>query len=85
MSAETEYLYGDLPGIPNSEIGIMEVPLLPVTAAVHAGLVRVVEDFQAAEVDITPWPTLGWRQLLPGTGVGGGTIEGSFESNLLEE
>ncbi len=49
MSAETEYLYGDLPGIPNSEIGIMEVPLLPVTAAVHAGLVRVVEDFQAAE------------------------------------
>ncbi|KAK3088376.1 hypothetical protein FSP39_018433 [Pinctada imbricata] len=42
------------------------------------GYGTIVTDFDATEVEITPWPTSGWRKLYPGTGTMGGTVSGDF-------
>src|SRR5688572_25424341 len=57
---------------------IVDVPLRPLTTEGFAGYGRVVESFDAAQVDIVPWPYRGKRKLDPGTGTGGGITSGTF-------
>ena len=70
----------DLGAMPSTEdVGQHEVPLVIATAGALDGLGRLVDDFEAAEVAIVPWPVAGWRQLVPGTGDEGGLVEDVFE------
>ena len=60
-------------------VRVFDVPLVRATAEALASVgARPVTDFASAAVDITPWPVSGWRALVPGTGVGGGTVAGVF-------
>lgn len=43
------------------------------------GYGRIVDDYDAAKVDITRWPAQGWRPVDPGTGDQGGIVEGIYD------
>jgi ureidoglycolate lyase len=60
-------------------IRIIDVPICLATASSLSKVGRPVGNFASAGCDITPWPTKhGGRPLVPGTGVGGGTVEDVF-------
>lgn len=42
------------------------------------GYGKIVTDYEKTEVEITPWPVSGWRQLYPGTGTMAGIMGGEF-------
>jgi hypothetical protein len=56
---------------------VHEVPLLAMTPDNVAGYGRIVTDFDATEVGIAQWPTMGSRPITHGRG--GGVAEGPFE------
>ncbi len=66
------------PSIERGEARVHDVPWRSATASSLAGYGRLVDDFDAAHVDIVPWPVSGRRPLVPGTGVEGGIVEGAF-------
>ncbi len=57
----------------------VDVPLKLATEAALRDYGRIVQDFEAEEVWITPWPVTGPRPLCAGTGIWGGVTEGLFE------
>lgn len=58
---------------------VVETPLVEATAASLEGYGRLIDDYDAAEIEIVTWPAPGWRPVDPGTGNEGGTTEGIFE------
>jgi ureidoglycolate lyase len=54
------------------------VPLALATNESLRGFGHVITDFATAGCAITPWPTSGWRPLVPGTGDEGGCVEDVF-------
>lgn len=58
---------------------IVDVPRVEANDRTFAGYGRIVSSFEAAEVEIVPWPVAGRRRLDPGTGVGGGITSGPFK------
>ena len=63
---------------------IFDVPLVRATTESLATVgARPVSNFDTAVVDVTPWPTRGWRALVPGTGSGGGTVAGIFTNERI--
>lgn len=67
-----------LPSIARGEVGTHLVPIRVASADTLRGFGRLVGDFASAAVDLVPWPALGRRPVVPGTGVGGGIVEGNF-------
>src|SRR5262245_131352 len=65
-----------LPSIGRGEAGVHVVPSRVATEQSLQGFGRLVSSF--ATVDIAPWPAPGRRPIVPGTGVGGGTVAGAF-------
>lgn len=61
------------------DLRVIEVPLRMATQESLKGYGRIVESFDEASVDITPWPLQGKRGLDAGTGVGGGITSGLFK------
>lgn len=55
------------------------VPIIDARDPAVAALALVAADPSNFEVPIVPWPHRGHRALDPGTGIEGGTVEGSFE------
>lgn len=69
----------DLSAMPSSAtLGVRDVPLREATAEALCGYGRIVGPNEPWCVDIVPWPSTG-RPVVPGTGVGGGTVTGSFD------
>jgi ureidoglycolate lyase/seryl-tRNA synthetase len=62
-----------------AEAGVYDVEMVKATNLSLGSLGFLIEDFNAAEVEIVQWPQLGNRPVLPGTGLGGGVTEGDFE------
>ena len=62
---------------------IFDVPLVRATAANLQGFGRPVADFASSRLDITPFPTSGWRKLVAGTGDEGGFVEDVFENERV--
>ena len=67
--------------IPRSlaEVGVYNVEVMVATNDTLGDLGFLVDDFDAAEVQIVQWPQQGHRAVLAGTGLGGGITEGDFE------
>lgn len=67
--------------IPRSlaEVGVYNVEVIVATNNTLGDLGFLVDDFDAAEVQIVQWPQPGRRAVLAGTGLGGGITEGDFE------
>jgi len=71
----------DLTAMPSTERGearVHPVPLVVASAATLRGYGRLLEERAAAHVDLVPWPKPGGRPIVPGTGIGGGTVKGDF-------
>lgn len=60
-------------------ISVVHVPLVEATPETLKGYGSLVNDYEAAEIEIVTWPAQGWRPVDPGTGNQGGTTEGIFE------
>ncbi|WP_425615644.1 ureidoglycolate lyase [Anatilimnocola sp. NA78] len=60
------------------DLPVHRVPLVKATAANLRGFGEIIEHADARQVEIVRWPSLGWRQVEPGTGDQGGTTEGLF-------
>jgi len=56
-----------------------KVPIIKATPKNFKKYGHFVHNYDMEEVIITPWPTSGRRPIFPGTGVGGGIVEGKFE------
>lgn len=70
----------DLSAMPSSaDLRVVDVPWVPASAEALRGLGRLVPRFDPADVAVVPWPTAGWRPLVPGTGVEGGVVADVFE------
>ena len=71
-----EYLAPHIPhGLPWRDVPIVDAEDPRVSA------VAVITDQpESFDVPIVPWPTNGHRPLDPGTGTGGGTVQGTFSS-----
>jgi hypothetical protein len=73
-----EAVFEDLgPELPRG-LKLLDVPVVPATATSLKGYGEVVRNPQRHRVEIVPWPLPGWRRLDSGTGVEGGTTEGTF-------
>ena len=57
----------------------VEAPLVEATPETLAGYGRLVDDFDACQIEIVRWPAPGWRPVDPNSGDQGGTTEGLFE------
>ncbi|KAK3087187.1 hypothetical protein FSP39_002848 [Pinctada imbricata] len=55
-----------------------KVPLVKATPESLKEYGIICTDFENEKIEITPWPTTGWRKLYPGTGSMGGTLSGEF-------
>ena len=55
------------------------LPLVRATPDNLKGFGEIIESADARKVEIVRWPSLGWRQVEPGTGDQGGTTEGLFK------
>lgn len=64
---------------PDTALKIHTVPIVRATAETVKGYARIVEDFDAAEVEIVTWPAPGWRPVVHGTGNEGGITQDVFE------
>lgn len=62
-----------------ASVRVFDVPLTLATDSSLAGFGHVVTNFRTCGCAITPWPTSGWRKLVPGTGDEGGCVEDVFE------
>lgn len=84
---QSETIQGTQEFIPLSlkEVGVYEVEMVKATDETLGDLGFLVDDFDAAEVQIVQWPQLGYRPVLPGTGLGGGVTEGDFEMAWIGE
>ncbi len=67
-----------LPSVARGEVGVHVVPIRQATAETLRGFGHLVTEFETATVDIVPWPAGGRRPVVPGTGIGGGTVQGTF-------
>lgn len=76
MAQAIDYLAPDVP----PRLPWHDVPLVRADAATVAPFGRLVDDPDACEVEIVPWPAPGWRPVDPGTGDEGGTVEGVFRT-----
>jgi ureidoglycolate lyase len=56
-----------------------ELPIVEATPDSLNGYGLLVDDYEAQEIEIVPWPAPGRRPLDPGTGDQGGVAEGIFE------
>ena len=65
------------PGV-DRDLPIVEVPVLDARDPQVSGSVIITTDPADFDVPVTPWPVTGRRPLDPGTGDGGGTVEGTF-------
>ena len=54
------------------------VPFVVANEETFKGYGTIIKDFDATKVEITPWPTTGWRKLSPLTGTLGGIVSGDF-------
>lgn len=70
--------FSALPSLARGEARAVRARWVVATDASLAGYGRLVDDFAGAEVTIVPWPVLGTRPLVPGTGVEGGAVEDRF-------
>lgn len=68
-----------MPSTARGEAKVHTVPLVVASTATLQGYGRLVHDRATTSVDIVPWPASGRRPIVPGTGVGGGTVKGDFE------
>lgn len=57
---------------------VHRIPLIKATPENLKGYGEIIEHADARKVEIVRWPSLGWRQVEPGTGDQGGTTEGLF-------
>lgn len=79
MDAIDNFCAQDLSAMPSSvDLRVVEAPLVVATDETLAGCGRLVDRFDPAAVTIVPWPTSGWRTLVPGTGNEGGTVQDVF-------
>ena len=60
----------------NPEYKIHDIEIIKATPESFKDYGNFVYDFQSEKVEIVPWPLNGTRKLHPGTGIGGGEIEG---------
>lgn len=74
-----------MPSITRGQARVHRVPLHAATPHTLAGLGHLVEAFDDARVEITPWPVAGWRKLVAGTGAEGGVVEDCFEMHRSGE
>ncbi len=63
------------------DMPVHRIPLVQATAENLKGYGEIIEHTDARAVEIVRWPSLGWRQVEPGTGDQGGTTEGPLPSN----
>jgi len=68
-----------MPSTARGEARIHRVPMLRAAAESLRGYGRLLHRRDESRVDIVPWPAPGRRPIVPGTGIGGGTVRGSFE------
>jgi hypothetical protein len=68
-----------MPSPARGEAGIHPVRRVVATPDALKGYGRLISDRATARVDLVPWPAPGRRPVVPGTGVGGGTVQGSFD------
>jgi hypothetical protein len=59
-------------------LNLLDVPVVPATGNALKGYGEIVRNPQRHRVEIVPWPLAGWRRLDAGTGIEGGTTEGTF-------
>ena len=69
-----DYLNPDVP----PGLRLLDVPLVRADAKSLKGYGEVVRDPKKHRIEIVPWPLTGWRRLDAGTGIEGGTTEGTF-------
>ena len=55
------------------------LPVIRATAESLKGYGRIVDDYDAAAVDIVQWPARDWRPVDAGTGDQGGIVEGTYD------
>lgn len=65
------------PQLPHG-LNLLDVPVVAATAQSLKGYGEIVRSPQRHRVEIVPWPLPGWRRLDAGTGIEGGTTEGTF-------
>lgn len=69
-----DYLNPDVP----DGLRLLDVPVVRATARSMKGYGEIVRDPNRHRIEIVPWPLGGWRKLDAGTGIEGGTTEGTF-------
>jgi len=67
----------DMPSL--AQIGAHRVPMVAASNDSLRGMGRLLDGFDPTDVVLVPWPTSGWRPLVPGTGAEGGTVVERFE------
>jgi ureidoglycolate lyase len=63
-----------------NSFAIHELRLVEATPESLEGYGWMTSSYEAAKIEITPWPTQGRRPIDPGTGDQAGTVEGIFEA-----
>jgi len=76
MTLAIDYLNPDLP----ADLRIVPMPVVDATAENLEGYGRLVKDPKECIVEITRWPSAGWRPVDSDTGDEAGTTEGIFVS-----
>ena len=71
-----DYLSPDVP----AQLPWHDVPLVVADDVSLAGYGALVDNPEDFEIEIVPWPALGWRPIDAGTGNEGGVVEGIFHS-----
>src|SRR5262245_25212272 len=79
LDNQTKQNLAAMPSTTRGEARVQRVPLIRASTESLRGYGRLVRSFDEAHVDIVPWPTSGRRPLVPGTGLGGGTVRGGFD------
>ncbi len=79
LSSFADVDLGAMPSVERGEARVHEVARVVASAATLAGYGRLIDDFDEAEVTLVPWPVSGRRPLVPGTGIEGGVVAGTFE------
>ncbi len=62
-----------------STFNAYELTLVEATSESLKGYGTIVTDYDAAKVEIVPWPAKGWRPIDPNTGNEGGIVEGIYD------
>lgn len=67
-----------MPSIHDTDIKLIEVPLIRATKETFKNFGHLVTDFEKEQVIIETWPAPGWRRVEEGTGNEGGVTSGKF-------